>query len=135
MKAEPEKARVIALLTDCKSALERLKEALSLPPTPIHKDATIQRFEFTFELGWKLMQAVNRYLGFESYGPRDSIRTAAKAALITVPDIWLELLEARNMTTHVYKERAADQIYATVPKLADVLPELLTGADRILRDV
>ena len=38
------------LIKDLTKANERLKEAIGLEPTRIHKDATIQRFEFTFEL-------------------------------------------------------------------------------------
>ncbi len=38
------------LLKDLKKAQKRLREAVSLEPTRIHKDATIQRFEFSFDL-------------------------------------------------------------------------------------
>ncbi|MGB9706468.1 MAG: nucleotidyltransferase substrate binding protein [Microgenomates group bacterium] len=43
---------------DLQKAYLRLKEAVALPPTIINRDATIQRFEFTFELCWKLMNNI-----------------------------------------------------------------------------
>ena len=36
-------------------ALARLREALAVEETEIVRDAIIQRFEFTYELGWKCM--------------------------------------------------------------------------------
>lgn len=37
-------------------ALRRLEEALDKPESAIVRDASIQRFEFTFELAWKAIQ-------------------------------------------------------------------------------
>ncbi len=41
-----------SLIKDLKKANQKLKEATRLKPTEIHKDATLKRFEFTFELAW-----------------------------------------------------------------------------------
>ena len=47
-----------------KNALERLKEAMLEEPTAIIIDGTIQRYEFTFELAWKIMKDYLEYNGF-----------------------------------------------------------------------
>ena len=53
-------ARRIAILSQ---ALVRLQEALSVPEDPIVRDACIQRFEFTFEMAWRAIQAHARVEG------------------------------------------------------------------------
>ncbi len=113
------------ILKQLSAAHERLKEALVLPPTQIHKDATIKRFEFTFELAWKLMAATVRYLGTDIFGPRESIRAAARYDLITEPEIWMKLLDARNITVHVYQELMADDVYEQTKKLPALVETLL----------
>lgn len=112
------------ILKQLSAAYERLKEALVLPSTQIHKDATIKRFEFTFELAWKLMQAIVRYQGTDIFGPRESIRAAARYDLITDPETWMKLLDARNITVHVYQELMAYDVYEQAKKLP-VLVEVL----------
>jgi nucleotidyltransferase substrate binding protein (TIGR01987 family) len=43
-------------LDELKRAISRLKEALALPKTDVIRDSVIQRFEFTVELSWKVLQ-------------------------------------------------------------------------------
>jgi len=124
-RSESRRAQVLVLHADLAQAIERLKETLSLPPTRIHKDATIQRFEFCFELAWKLLQAEIRYRGIDAYGPRDSIRVAARLSLITDPEEWMDLLDARNITVHVYKELSADKTYKKAHLLIPLVEHLL----------
>lgn len=92
-------------------AVSTLAEAAALEPTQINKDATIQRFEYCFELAWKLMQSVARVKGTEVYNPRDSIRTAAQNNLIDNAEIWFEFLKSRNTTVHIYNQEVANQVY------------------------
>lgn len=106
-----EKEKLQSLFANFQKALGRLEETIKLPPTSVHKDATIQRFEFTFELAWKLMQSTTKYQGFESKSPRESIRVATQLGLIYDPEEWFEFLEARNLTTHTYNEPVADEVY------------------------
>ena len=40
----------------------------------MYLDATIQRFEFCFELAWKLMKTVLEYEGIDVNSPRSCIR-------------------------------------------------------------
>lgn len=98
-------------LEDLKKALKKLKEALELPDNEINRDATIQRFEFTFELAWKLMQNIAQENSPNVYGPKNAIREAAQLGLITDPEKWFEYLKKRNLASHTYNEEQAKEVY------------------------
>jgi nucleotidyltransferase substrate binding protein (TIGR01987 family) len=118
-----------SLIEDLQAANARLMEALALASTPINKDGTIQRFEFTFELAWKAMQAYLRDQGLDAASPKRSIREAARLGLIAKPEEWLDFLEHRNNIAHSYNEAMADEIYAALhplPALVDSLVAQLT---------
>lgn len=113
------------LYRDLTDAIARLKETLVLPPTQVNQDATIQRFEFCIELAWKLLQAVIRFQGNSAFGPRDSIRIGAQMELIDNPSAWMDLLDARNLTTHVYKLSLAKKVYTQTKDLVPLVDHLL----------
>ena len=101
---------------DYHRVLERLQSALQKEPDAdeIYLDATIQRFEFSFELAWKLMKAVLEYEGIEVSSPRSSIREGWKAGLIADAETWLDMQEKRNLSTHTYNESTALEVYRLI---------------------
>lgn len=108
-------------------ALGRLKVALEKEPDidELYLDATIQRFEFTFELAWKLLKAILDYEGVEAASPRSAIREAWKLHLITDAEKWLDMQQKRNLTAHTYNESTAREIYRLVKeKYYSLLEEL-----------
>ena len=95
-----------------KDALVRLKDAAKLSGrVMINRDATIKRFEFTFEIAWKIMQTIVNLNIKEVYGPRNVIREAAKLGLIDNPKKWFLFLESRNESTHIYHDAIAQKVY------------------------
>lgn len=130
-----DKGKLDDLLDDFGEVLKRLKEAQKLSPSRIHKDATIQRFEFCFELAWKLMQSFLRYQGVECVSPRDCIRLAARMRLIDDPSEWFGYLKARNLSSHLYNQEMADEVYQVskeFTKAAEFLLEKVNSGERSL---
>lgn len=75
------------------------------------RDSIIQRFEFTAELSWKLMKKyLDENLVIELYSPRSIIKESFKQDLIENGEIWLDILEDRNLTSHTYDENTANRI-------------------------
>ncbi|MBU1327392.1 nucleotidyltransferase substrate binding protein [Patescibacteria group bacterium] len=109
-------------------ATGRLAEVLSLEPTLVTMDATIQRFEFTFELAWKVMKNFAYEKGLEAISPRDAIRTAAQLGLIEKVEEWFAFLEARNNSSHIYDDKMAADVYETAKKF---LPEAKALIEKI----
>lgn len=114
-----------SLIKDLKKANQRLKEAVRARPTRMNKDATIQRFEFTFELAWKTIQAHVIDQGFDCNSPKSCIREGARLEIIDSPEIWFEYLKARNLIAHTYNEKMAERIYKKVLKFPSEIDNLL----------
>lgn len=114
-----------ALIESLEKANKRLKDALLLPATRINKDATIKRFEFVFELSWKTIKEHCRDEGFDCVSPKSCIRWAGKMELIDDVEKWIEFLENRNLASHTYNERLANQVYAISKKLPKEVDKLL----------
>ena len=96
------------------------------------RDATIQRFEFTFEAAWKTLQLFLLHQGFEATGPRQVLKQAFSFGLIPTPgegDVWLAMLEDRNLTTHTYRETLAETIAANIR--AHYAARLVDMAERV----
>ena len=110
--------RIQQRLADFEKALSRLELVLQEDPakTDAIIDATIQRFEFTFELAWKLTRDVLLYNGIEVDHPRAVIKEAFQKKFFEEGDAWIQMLEDRNKTSHIYDEREALQIYDKIKK-------------------
>ena len=95
---------------DFLNAVVRLQEACLEPDNSFVRDSVIQRFEFCWELAWKLLQLRLLTLGVETKNPRDTWQEALKAGLIQDGNAWTELQRMRNLTTHTYDEVLAQQV-------------------------
>ncbi|PIU36843.1 nucleotidyltransferase [Candidatus Roizmanbacteria bacterium CG06_land_8_20_14_3_00_34_14] len=114
---------------DLNKALGRLKEAVALPAdSTINQDATIQRFEFTFELAWKLIQSIEKENSINVYGVKTVIREATKLNLIDEPNKWFEFLENRNLSVHTYEEEIAQRVYKSAKEFIPFAEKLILKA-------
>lgn len=121
------------LLSDLENAVAKLEEATLLPPdVEINRDGTIQRFEFTFELSWKLMKAIEDDQGVEAYGVKTIIREAAKLGLIDDPLVWFEYLKARNLASHTYNQTISMEVYNSAKNFISVVKAFITKAKKYL---
>ena len=96
-------------LTMFGKALSRMDEVISLRRSRklsnLECDGMIQRFEYTQELAWKLLKNYIEYQGEAQLGgSRDTIRQAFRLGLIENVEPWFDMLESRNLTSHVYDE-------------------------------
>jgi nucleotidyltransferase substrate binding protein (TIGR01987 family) len=122
------KERFIERLDDVHNSVARLADAVAAPESELVRDATIQRFEFTFESVWKALKLYLEHQGHECGGPRQTLKTAFAENLILSEqeaDVWFTMLDDRNLTTHAYDENLAKNIYGHVVKdYATMLAEM-----------
>jgi nucleotidyltransferase substrate binding protein (TIGR01987 family) len=80
-------------------------------PTVVERAGIIQFFHLAFELGWKTMKDYLFDGGIIVNSPREAIKQAFSAGIITDGHKWIEMLENRNSLTHTYDdEHAADSL-------------------------
>lgn len=96
------------------------------------RDGVIQRFEYTYELAWKLMK---RYLEEEmgdvdvdALGKKELFRRAAEAKLIDDPETWFTYHRDRNLSSHTYDEVDAQKVFETAERF-------LVDAKRLLAEL
>ena len=99
-----------------KQVFLKLKLALEKDPNldELFLDGTIQRFEFVYELSWKLMGNYLEYLGVEVYSPREIFGEAFKNGIIEDATEWIDLMENRNRIHHAYNDETAWDIYTKI---------------------
>ena len=86
------------------SLLSRALEGEIEELNDLEKEGVIQRFEYTFQLSWNTLKDHLEHDGvvMQSVTPRSVIRTAAAAGMITDGQTWIQMLEDRRNTPHLY---------------------------------
>ncbi len=97
-------------------ALNQLSAGLQIEaPSDLEREGIIQRFEYTFDLAWKTLKDFLEYQGYQDItGSRDTFREAFKQGLISEGERWMKMIESRNLTSHVYDEETAKEIFESV---------------------
>lgn len=96
------------------NAIDRLQEVIEHPgldQIDFLRDATIQRFKLTIELFWKALKKILFHEKVESTTPRDVLSKSYQYGLINDQEVWLQMLDDRNNTSHAYKEKEAKIIF------------------------
>ena len=117
-------------LASCRRAVSTLDEVLQMEISIIVHDASIQRFEYSFESLWKLLKAyLDQYEGIVCNSPKRCFREALKVELLSVQEAetCLVMTDDRNLTSHTYIEAGAEAIYGKIPSYLDVMNSLLAN--------
>ena len=98
-------------------AVKRFEEILAKEKNDIVRDSAIKRFEFTFDLSWKLIKAfLEEEKGIKCTSPKECFREAYRQGLIDYDEFWLKMTDWRNETVHTYGEKFADAFYEKLPE-------------------
>lgn len=80
----------------------------------IYTMALIQAFEIVFELSWKTLKDYLEYNGLKTDTPRETIKEAFQKNIINNGQSWIEMMEARNKTSHTYREEYARELVSEI---------------------
>lgn len=100
-------------------AVAQLESGLDVKrPDILQKQGIIQCFEYTFELAWKTLQDfLIRERGYaDTRGPRPVLEQAFQDGIIRNGLTWPDMLKSRDLTTHLYDEKAVEAIYRKIAR-------------------
>ena len=113
---------------DVLRALNTLAEISKEPFSIIVRDATIQRFEYTFEALWKfLKEYLKEKEGIIANSPKASFREIFSLGFLAEEETvkCLEMTDRRNEIAHTYKEAVAGTIYKGIQGHIRLMKNLL----------
>jgi len=87
-------------------------------------DLIVKRFEFTYEMSWKALKRYLEYLGFEIKNPRSAFKEGYAQGLLDSEEVWLDMIEQRNISSHIYDEYEVEQILEKLEKYKDAFVNL-----------
>jgi len=107
--------RWIQRFQNYRQALTRLSDAVALSRqralSDLEEQGLIQAFEFTHELAWNVLKDYLEAQGFvELIGSKNATRQAFKNGLLADGEAWMDMIKARNLTSHTYQDKIADDI-------------------------
>lgn len=99
----------------------------------LEKEGLIQRFEYTFELAWKTLKDFLEAQDVEAKFPRDVIKSAFHYELIKNGELWMDMLDKRNILAHTYDEakfeyavnKVKNEYFDAIAQVHDLLGEKL----------
>ncbi|MFO7446729.1 MAG: HI0074 family nucleotidyltransferase substrate-binding subunit [Ignavibacteriaceae bacterium] len=92
----------------------------------VYKAGCIQYFEFCFEISWKYLQQILLDEGIKCNSPKSCIRSAYKINLINNEEVWLDMLNDRNIMSHTYDAGDAMEIFGRLKIYQPEFQNLLT---------
>lgn len=114
-------------LSPLRKALASLERGLTRRRTNLAdeevRDACIQRFEYCFELSWKMLKRqieleIGNTAEVDGYSKRTLFRVAAERGLVRSPEPWFVYLVQRNKTSHAYDAQVAMEVAAELEAFA-----------------
>lgn len=100
-------------------ALRTLTEAVQLAQerqlTKLEEQGMVQGFEFTHELAWNVLKDFLEEKGIVGLiGSKDATREAFKNGLVEDGTAWMDMIKARNLSSHTYNPEIAEEIVKNV---------------------
>ena len=101
----------------------------------LEKEGIIQRFEYTLELAWKTLKDKMQFDGLliDQISPKMVIKKAYHYQYIDEIDLWLAMINDRNILSHTYNEKVVEQIIPVIKE--QYIPLLDRLYETLLKDV
>jgi nucleotidyltransferase substrate binding protein (TIGR01987 family) len=95
---------------DFEKALKALEESVVEAESDLEIDGLIQRFEFTFELVWKLLKLYLEREGIIVKTPRECFKEAFRLGLLLNEEQGLKMIDDGNRSIHLYDRVASREV-------------------------
>jgi nucleotidyltransferase substrate binding protein (TIGR01987 family) len=100
-------------------AFQTLRRAVELAGqrdlSELEQQGLIQGFEFTHELAWNVLKDYLEEQGFVGIiGSKNATREAFKNGLIVDGEAWMDMIKARNLSSHTYDLKLAGEVVEAI---------------------
>jgi len=111
-------------ISSLEKALTSLKKAFTRSQKNLKdeelRDASIQRFEYTFELVIKMikrqLKEIESAEEIDKLPYKDLIRVSAEKGLLKNPKEWFDFRNKRNLCLEIYEDEKAKEVYNIIEK-------------------
>lgn len=101
----------------------------------LEQDWIIQRFEYTIEIAWKTLKKFLQYKKVSFLAtPKDIFRECYRLWLIDDLDLWEDLLDIRNISSHTYSEYLSNKSFEVIKKNYTVIGTVIEKLKNIGED-
>jgi len=107
------------------SAVVKLKQGTEEAASELEQEGVVQRFEFTFELLWKTLKLFLEEKGLICKSPKDCLKEAFRMEWLNEEQVFLDMLEDRNRSSHIYDKNEADKIFNRIKERYIIVIEKL----------
>jgi nucleotidyltransferase substrate binding protein (TIGR01987 family) len=84
---------------------------------PIVREGFVQRFEIAFDLAWKTAKDYMEFEGIQLQStPRAVIKEAFASNIISDGQVFIDMLETRNLMSHRYDEETFNAAFVKIKK-------------------
>jgi nucleotidyltransferase substrate binding protein (TIGR01987 family) len=128
--------KLTLMIKDAEKALKTLDEIFSIKYSTVTRDAAIKRFEYTFEIIWKLVRCyLEEIEGVVVNSPKSCFKQAFKTSLLDEEEsiLSLEMTDDRNLTSHTYLEDVAEHIYHKIPVYYKLMANIFERINETLK--
>lgn len=81
----------------------------------LEEQGLIQCFEYNHELAWKTQKDfLEAQVVGDLFGSKTVAREAFAAGLVDNGDVWMAMIESRNLTSHTYNEETTQKIVSAI---------------------
>jgi nucleotidyltransferase substrate binding protein (TIGR01987 family) len=100
----------------------------------IYLDLVVKRFEFTFDTSCRAIKRYLNFIGMDCPNPRGCFKEGYVQRVIADEAIWLDMIEQRNLTSHVYNESEVAEILGKIDRYRLAFQQLLDTLEARLRE-
>jgi nucleotidyltransferase substrate binding protein (TIGR01987 family) len=103
---------------------------------PLEKEGAIRRFEYCLDLAWKAAKEFLEDSGLRiaPVTPREVLRQAVAAGVLADGQVWIDMLDHRNLLSHTYDssvfEEAVDAVADRYLPAMQALQDFFSGKSR-----
>jgi nucleotidyltransferase substrate binding protein (TIGR01987 family) len=100
-------------------AMQKLTDAVTLSQeralSELEQQGLIQGFEFVHELAWNVLKDFLEYDGIQDLiGSRSTVRAAFKHGILADGEVWMAMIESRNLSSHTYNVSTAKTLVTDI---------------------